>query len=69
MNRKEIGNKLLTLRKDKALHQHQVAEHINVSKSTIGAYERGFRVPEDDIKIKLAEYYGVTVGWLFYGEE
>jgi transcriptional regulator with XRE-family HTH domain len=68
MNRKEIGKRLLKLRTDKGLLQHQVAESIGVDKSTIGAYERGYRLPRDDVKVKLAEYYKVELSGLFYSE-
>jgi len=29
-------------------------------------YELGYRVPRDEIKMKLADYYGVTVQSLFF---
>jgi transcriptional regulator with XRE-family HTH domain len=68
MNRIKIGKRLLKLRTDKGLLQHQVAESIGVDKSTIGAYERGYRLPRDDVKVKLAEYYKVELSVLFYSE-
>ena len=69
MNRIEIGKRLLKLRTDKGLLQHQVAESIGVDKSTIGAYERGYRMPRDDVKVQLANFYKVDVSGLFYRKE
>ena len=66
MDRIEIGKRLLKLRTDKGLLQHQVAESIGVDKSTIGAYERGYRMPRDDVKVQLANFYKVDVSSLFY---
>ena len=32
-------------------------------------YENGQRIPRDDIKVKLARFYGVSVEYLFYDGE
>ncbi|PUB17950.1 helix-turn-helix domain-containing protein [Paenisporosarcina sp. OV554] len=66
MDNIEIGNRLLKLREDKGLHQHQVGEAVGVSKPSIGAYERGERTPRDGVKVKLAEFYKVDLVDLFY---
>lgn len=66
MNRTEIGNRLINLRAQTGLLQSQVADVIGVSKSTIGAYEQGVRLPSDDVKIKLANFYKVDLVDLFY---
>lgn len=61
------SEKLKQLRGTKS--QRVVAESVGISTSTLGMYEQGERIPRDDIKIKLAEYYGVTVGYIFFDEE
>ena len=63
---KGYGRKLIELRKSKNESQNQAADAVNVSVSAMGMYEREERVPRDEIKIKLAEHYGVTVESLFY---
>ena len=60
----KIGKKLQSLRGKKELKT--VAEAIGISISALSMYESGERVPRDDIKIALAEYYGTTVGALFF---
>ncbi len=63
-NAQEIGSNLRKLRGDRP--QKEVADAIGVSTMAISSYERGDRVPLDDIKIKLAEYYGKTVQEIFF---
>ena len=64
MNPKEIGEKLKCLRGGKSLQE--VAEDIGVSQSALSMYENGERIPRDEIKIKLANYYQTTVQAIFY---
>lgn len=58
------GEKLKALRGDKSADE--VAKAINVSRSAIGMYESEERIPRDDIKIRLAEYFGTTVQAIFF---
>jgi putative transcriptional regulator len=62
----KIGKKLVELRGEKS--REQVAVDIGISYSAIVSYELGERIPRDEIKIKLANYYGVGVGDLFFSE-
>lgn len=62
-----IGEKLKMLRGNKT--QKEVASRIGVTKSALAMYEQDRRRPRDDIKIKLASYYGVSVQKLFYDTE
>lgn len=64
MNPKAIGEMLRALRGNKSLQE--VAEDVGISQSALSMYENGERVPRDEIKIKLAGYYGTTVQALFY---
>lgn len=64
MNQKKIGKKLRNLRGSRT--QKEVATAIGVSTMAISQYERGERVPQDDIKIALANYYKEPIGDLFY---
>ena len=64
MDSVRIGKKLVELRG--ARTQEEVAKDNGISISAIGMYERGERIPRDEIKIKLARYYGVSVGDIFF---
>lgn len=55
--------KLITLRGDKPLAE--VATAVGISKIALAAYEVGKREPRDDVKKRLADYYGIAVGKLF----
>lgn len=58
------GERLSELRKDKGLTQQQLAEALSVSSNTISAYERGINEPDDKMKIRLAEFFNVSVDYL-----
>lgn len=46
--------------------REEVAAAVGVSLSAIAMYENGERIPRDETKIKLAEYYNTTVQKLFF---
>ena len=56
MSRNEIvAEKLVKLRGDKS--RETVAKACGISISALAMYERGERIPRDDIKVRLAEDY------------
>lgn len=67
MDKSETGRRLISLRGDRS--QEAVAEAIGVSRSALVMYETGKRVPRDEIKIRLAKYYGVSIQSLFYNQD
>ena len=67
MNSAEIGKRLISLRGTRT--QEEVAKAVNISTAAIGMYERGERIPRDEVKIDLAKFYDVTVQSLFYADE
>lgn len=46
--------------------REEVAKAIGISLSAISMYETGARVPRDEIKVKLADYFGASVQSLFF---
>lgn len=62
--KEQIGQKLIVLRGLKS--REQVAADIGVSCSAIQMYENGQRIPRDKIKVKIADYYQVSVDELFF---
>lgn len=46
--------------------REEVANAVGVSISAISMYENGERVPRDEIKVKLADFYQTTVQDLFF---
>ena len=61
---KIIGERLKKLRGNKT--KAEVATAIGVSESSYIKYERGERNPNDEVKSKIAKYYGRTVGHIFF---
>lgn len=61
-----FGKILVRLREDKT--QEEVARAVGISTSALGMYETEKRIPRDVIKIKLAEYYSVSVQDIFFAQ-
>ena len=61
---KVIGNRMRELRGDKT--QKEVADAVGVTAMAVCQYEAGTRVPSDQVKIALAEYFGRTVENIFF---
>lgn len=64
MNPVVIGKRLSQLRGERELKV--VAEAVGISISALSMYESGERVPRDDVKMALANYYKTTVQSLFF---
>lgn len=62
-----IGERLRRIRGSKT--RKEVAEAVGISVSAIQMYENGARVPRDETKKKMADYYKTSVGALFFDEE
>ncbi len=60
-----FGLKLKELRGKRS--QEEIANEIGITKSSWAMYERNERVPRDEIKVKIANYFGKTVQEIFFG--
>lgn len=58
------GAKLKELRGKKS--QQEAADGIGITKSALAMYERDERIPRDEVKVRIANYYGVSVLFLFF---
>ncbi len=67
MDAEQIRRNLIEARGERS--QTEVAKGIGISVSALSMYESGERIPRDEIKEQLARYYGMTVGFLFFGEK
>jgi transcriptional regulator with XRE-family HTH domain len=61
---KGFGKKLQELRAGKS--RKEVADAVGISVSALAMYELEERIPRDEYKIKLADYYRVSIEWLFF---
>jgi transcriptional regulator with XRE-family HTH domain len=66
MSNAEMGTILKTLRGEKT--RREVANAVGVSVSALQMYENGERVPRDETKMKIAEYYHRSVESIFFRE-
>ncbi|EJV93623.1 Uncharacterized protein BC141101_01474 [Bacillus toyonensis] len=64
MNKRKVAATLVNLRNGKS--REEIAEAIGIGVSTLQMYENAQRIPRDSIKIKLANFYGVTVQSIFF---
>ncbi len=59
-----VPERLVAARGDRT--QQEVADAVGVTRSALGMYETGDRVPRDDIKVRLADFYKMPIQDLFY---
>ena len=66
MDKGKIAERLIALRGSKT--KTEVAQAIGVTPSAYSMYENGERVPRDEIKKKIAEYYKKSVATIFFAD-
>ena len=59
-----LSERLKMLREELSLTQSQLAQQLEIATSSISQYESGDRIPSDDIKIKLAKFFDVSLDFL-----
>lgn len=64
MDRRKIGEKLVKLRGSRT--REEVAVGAKITFRQLESYEAGIRLPRDDVKMRLAKFYDVSIEDLFY---
>lgn len=64
IQKETTGMILRKLRGDRT--QEEIAAILGITKSSWAMYERDERVPRDEVKIRIANFFGTTVQELFY---
>ena len=64
MDNSAIARRLIDLRGKKS--RKEVASALGISVSGLAMYENGYRVPKDEIKRRIASYYGKSVEDIFF---
>ncbi|MFS0878315.1 helix-turn-helix domain-containing protein [Solibacillus isronensis] len=59
-----LGKRLKALREKKGISQKFVATKIGVNNSTLSGYESGYREPDGETLLRLADFYEVTTDYL-----
>lgn len=57
--------RLKELRNEKKISQTKLAQDMGVSSATVSMWEIDLRMPSIDLAIKLSEYFGVSLDYLF----
>lgn len=56
---------LRALRKASGLTQIELCEKLNIAQATLWGYETGAHEPDIDTILKIADYFGVSIDYLF----
>ena len=64
---KSVSEILKRLRGNKSLTA--TANEIGITPSALSNYEAGIRIPRDQTKVKIANYYGKTVESIFFNNQ
>lgn len=67
INRKEIGDRIKSLRQDRRISQEQMALDLHISRSTVSKIETDGRITSLEILIQLSEYYHVSTDYILKG--
>ena len=59
-----VGNRLISLRKNKGLTQSELALKLDISRSSLSLYEIDKREPDIDMLCKFSKFFGVSVDYL-----
>ena len=59
-----LSDRIRELRKEKNLTQPELGKIIGMGKTTVSMYETGNSTPGDDIKLKMADYFDVSIDYL-----
>ena len=59
-----IAERLIALRGDRT--REEVAKAVGISVSALGMYEQGRRMPRDEVKVNLANYFNKDVQSIFF---
>lgn len=63
---KTVAERMKEARMEKGCSAEEVAKACGITVSAVQMYECGARVPRDNIKIALAQFFGKTVQDLFF---
>lgn len=63
-----FGEKIVEQRKRKGITQQELADALNISRSTLAGYEAENKKPSYKVLVRIAEYFGVTTDYLLGAE-
>ena len=63
-----FGSRLKHLRESNNIPQKDFAKMLNIANSTLSQYESDKRIPSDDVKVQIAQFFNVTTDYLLGNE-
>lgn len=69
INKKQVGRRIMTIRKRNFLTLIEFAEKVGASKSSVSDWEKGFRLPPESVLFKIAIMGNTSVDKLLYGND
>jgi transcriptional regulator with XRE-family HTH domain len=60
-----FAQRLKQLRADRKINQIELAQKMGVTQGTVGKWETGRRIPDTEMLVKLADFFDVTLDYLF----
>lgn len=67
MNKKQIGFRILGLRRESGLMQKELAQKLGLDRSTLSKIENGENAPTARVLIKLRQLFSISVDWVLTG--
>ena len=59
-----MGERIKQLRLQKGLTQPKLAKILGISHSMMGMIEQGRRRPNDEVKLKICDFFNITMDYL-----
>lgn len=60
------GEKLRSLREDRGMSVDDLAKTLGLTRQAVYNYEMDARVPRDEIKVQIANFFGVGIEEIFF---
>lgn len=60
-----LGIRIATLRHLRGLNQLEFSKKLNISNTTLSQYESGKRIPSDNVLVMIADFFEVSLDYLF----
>lgn len=64
MNQIAMGKRIRALRGSES--QQALADKLEISKSALAMYERGERIPRDEVKVRIAKHFNASIESIFF---
>lgn len=61
----DFSDRIRLLRESRNMTQSELGRKINVTKAVISSYETGLHYPRHDALVKMAEFFGVSMDYMY----